>query len=330
MKLSTIRRALRAGTTLTLAAFAAIIMTGTSFAQSPPLTTIRIETPGQDSNALAYYALDMGFFRKHGIDAHIEAIRKGSGAAIAAAVTGKSADIGEGDIIAVAGARSHGIPLALLAPSYLYRSDAPVTALIVAKSSSIHSAKDLDGKTIGAPSLEGPAKVATTKWLKDNGADLSTIKFVEIPQVNMGAAVARGTVAAATTNEPSLTPALEDNRILGYPYDAIGKAVELTAWFATDEWIAKNPAVAQQFNIAMREAAVWANQPANHGRSGAILAGYTGLQPELVAKMRRCSYGEVFDLKMMQPMLDEALAQRSLSTHVDARSLMSRFAAVKP
>jgi NitT/TauT family transport system substrate-binding protein len=303
---------------------------GAGLAQSaPPLATVNIETPGQDSNALAYYALDMGFFRKHGIDAHIEAIRRGSGAAIAAAVTGQSADIGEGDIIAVAGARSHGIPLSLLAPSYLYRSDDPVTALIVAKSSSIRTAKDLDGKTIGEPSLEGPGKVATAKWLKDHGADVSTIKFVEIPQPNMGAAVARGTVAAATTNEPSLTPALEENRVLGYPYDAIGKQVELTAWFASDEWIAKNPAVAQQFIAAMREAAAWANQAPNHGRSGAILAGYSGLPPELIAKMRRSAYGEVFDLQMMQPMLDEALAQHSLATHADARSLISRYASVR-
>ena len=293
------------------------------------LRAITIATPGQDANALAYYAQDMGFFRKHGIDAKVDAIRRGSGAAIAAAVIGKSADIGEADIIAVAAARAHGVGISLLTPSYLYKSDEPVTALIVAKSSDIRTAKDLNGKTIGEPSLEGPGKVATAKWLQENGADLSTIKFVEIPQVNMGAAVARGTVAAATTNEPSLTPALADNRVLGYPYDAIGKQVELTAWFATDDWIAANPVLAHDFAEAMREAAVWADSPANRAASGAILAKYTGQPPDLIATMRRAAYGDVFDTRLMQPILNAALAQHSLAGAVDARSLISKTASIK-
>ena len=91
-------------------------------AQSPPpLTVINIATPGQDFNALAYFAEDMGFLKKHGIEAKFIAVH-GSGPAIAAAVTGKSVDIGEGGVIDIAEARLHGVPLTLVAPSYLYRA----------------------------------------------------------------------------------------------------------------------------------------------------------------------------------------------------------------
>jgi len=314
---------------IALAALCFVATLSSSVAQpAPALTTVTIATPGQDSNALAYFAQDMGFFKKHGIDARFIAVR-GSGSAIAAAVTGKAVDIGEGGIIDVANARIHGIPLLLLAPSYLYQAAAPVTALIVAKSSTVKVAKDLDGKTLGAPSLEGPAKVATYKWLQDNGADVEQIKFVEVPQPGMAAAVERGTVAAATINEPSLTPSLEANRIIGYPYSAIGKEVELTAWFATEDWIATHTALAQQFDAAMREAAVWANTPANRPKSGSIVARYAGISPDVVGKMRRAAYGEVFDLQMMQPFLDAATAQHSLGSHVDARSIISKIATVK-
>jgi NitT/TauT family transport system substrate-binding protein len=314
---------------LALSLLGVVAAMSSSLAQpAPALTTITIATPGQDSNALAYYAQDMGFFKKYGIDAKFVAVR-GSGSGIAAAVTGKAVDIGEGGLVDVANARLHGIPLALLAPSYLYQAAAPVTALIVAKTSAITTAKDLNGKTLGEPSLEGPAKVATYKWLQDNGADVETVKFVEIPQPNMAAAVARGTVAAATINEPSLTSSLDDNRIIGYPYSAIGKNVELTAWFATEDWIGAHVALAQQFASAMHDAAVWANTPANRPKSAAIVAQYTGIAPDVVAKMRRAAYGEIFDAQMMQPFLDAATAQHSLPAHVDARSLLSKTAAIK-
>jgi NitT/TauT family transport system substrate-binding protein len=298
-------------------------------AQSPPpLTVINIATPGQDSNALAYFAEDMGFLKKHGIEAKFIAVH-GSGPAIAAAVTGRSVDIGEGGVIDIAEARLHGVPLTLIAPSYLYRAAAPATALIVAKSSSIKTAKDLNGKTIGEPSISGPAKVATYKWLHDNGADPDSVKFIELPQPSMAAAVGRGTVAAATINEPSLTPSLADNRIVGYPYSAIGKDVELTSWFATEDWVADHAALAAQFVAAMHEAALWANTQVNWPKSGAILAQYAGIPLETVAGMRRAAYGEVFDVTMMQPFLDAATSQKSLSGHIDARSMISKTALVK-
>jgi NitT/TauT family transport system substrate-binding protein len=315
--------------TLALAMLAVLATMSSGAAQSTPaLTTINIATPGQDSNALAYFAQDMGFFKKHGIDAKFIAVR-GSGAAIAAAVTGKSVDIGEAGIIDIAEARLHGVPLTLISPSYLYLATAPATALIAAKSSTVKTAKDLDGKTIGEPSIAGPAKVATYKWLQDNGADPESVKFIELPQPSMAAAVGRGTVAAATINEPSLTPSLEENRIVGYPYSAIGKEVELTAWFTSEDWIAAHPALAAQFVAAMHEAALWANTRANWPRSGAIVAQYTGLPLETVAKMRRAAYGEVFDVTMMQPFLDAAAAQKALSGHIDAQSMISKTALVK-
>ena len=155
---------------------------------------LRIATPGNDGNALAYYAQDTGLFKKYGIDSQIQAIRAGGGPSVASAVAGGSVDIGESDIITVASAREHGIGLVLLAPSFMHRSASPITAIVVAKGSPIRTASDLNGKIIGTPSLSGPAKVATDKWLLKNGADIATIKFVEMPQPSMAAAVVRGTV----------------------------------------------------------------------------------------------------------------------------------------
>jgi NitT/TauT family transport system substrate-binding protein len=298
-------------------------------AQSAAPAVLHIATPGGDGNALAWYAQDTGVFRKYGIDSQIEAIRRGSGAATAAAVAGGSAEIGEGDIIAIAAAREHGIPLTMLAPSFLYRTAEPIAALVVAKTSAIKLAKDLDGSVIGVPSLEGPAKLATQKWLQQHGADVTTIKFVELSPANMAAAVVQGTIAAASLNEPYLAPALERVRELGYPYDAFGKAVQVSAWFARDDWVKAHPDLAGRFARAMRETATWANDPKNRPQSGAILQRYDAFPVEQIGHMRRAAFGERFDPALMQPLLDSAVQQKSIPAPIDARDLISSSATVR-
>ncbi len=295
--------------------------------QAQNLAVVRVATPGNDGNALAYYAYENGTFRKDGIDAQIQTIRAGSGAGIAAAVVGGAVDVGEGDIIAVAAAREHGIPLALIAPSFLHRGPAPVSALVVARASAIRTGADLDGLTIAVPSLTGPAKLATVKCLEKNGTDLGSVKYIELPQTAMAAAIERGTVAAGTTTEPNLAAASDEVRVLGYVYDAIGNPLQVTAWFATEDWIRSNGDVARRFATALRETAAWANKPENHAASAAILQKYTPFPSELLPKMHRASYGEVFDPALMQPLLDVAYEQKSLQKRANARDLLASVAA---
>jgi NitT/TauT family transport system substrate-binding protein len=282
-------------------------------AQTP--SVMRIGTPGNDGNALAYYAFENGYFRNDGIAAQIQTIRAGSGSGVAGAVVGGALDVGEGDIIAVAAAREHGLP--------------PVSALIVAKASAIRNGRDLNGATIAVPSLTGPAKLVTVAWLQKNGADLTSLKFVELPQTAMAAAIARGTVAAATTTEPNLAASLDVARVLGYVYDAIGNPLQVSGWFATEDWIRANTDVARRFDAAIHDAAVWANKPQNRAASAAILQKYTPFASDLLPKMHRSAYGEVFDTTLMQPLLDAAYEQKSLQRRAVAKDLLSPIALVR-
>jgi NitT/TauT family transport system substrate-binding protein len=314
----------RATALIALAAFGASTVR-VAQAQTPPIV-IRIATPGNDGNALCYYAQDLGIFKRYGITSQIQTIRAGSGAGIASAVAGGSVDIGESDITAVANARDHGIPLTLLAPGFMHRGALGTSGIVVAKNASIHTARDLNGLTLAVPSLTGPARVSTMKWLEKNGADLTSIKFVEMPQVAMAAAVAHGTVAAAELNEPALTASFDQLRDIGSPYDAIGNPVQVTAWFATADWVKNNPDAAKRFVGATHEAAVWANNPANAAASGAILEKYTPFPPELLGKMRRAAYGEAFDPALMQPVLDASFDEHSLAHRANARDMISPVA----
>lgn len=311
-----------------LLAAAAIVFSGAavSGADVPGLTTIRIVDAGQDVDAEAFYAQELGIFKKYGINAEITLLRKGGGAAAVAALTGGAADIGEGDIISATLAHQRGIPIVFLAPSGIFRAAAPTTEVVVAKNSPIQSGKDLEGKAIALISPEGPSRIATNLWLESSGAALDKVSFIELPAVDMAANVERGTVAAAVINEPSLVASQSCCRVLANNFQSVGNVWQLNAWYTTADWAAKNPALARKFAQAMREAAQWANNPANHAKSGEILAKYTPFPPELLPKMNRATYGETLDPKTMMPLLNAALKYKALQSAADPKQLISSAA----
>jgi NitT/TauT family transport system substrate-binding protein len=307
---------------------AAIVFSGVTVqgADVPGLTTIRIVDAGQDVDAQAFYAQDLGIFKKYGINADITLLRKGGGAAAVEAVSGGAADIGEGDIVSATNAHQRGIPIVLLAPSGIYRSTAPTTEVIVAKDSPIKSGKDLEGKSIALISPEGPSRIATNLWLESSGAALDKVSFIELPPINMAAAVEHGTVAAAVINEPALVASQSCCRVLANNFASVGNTWQLNAWYSTADWVAKNPVLAHKFAQAMREAAVWGNNPANHAKSGEILSKYTPFPPELLPKMNRATYGETLDPKTMAPLLNAALKYKAIQAAVPASQMISSAA----
>ena len=320
----------RSRSVLALAAlFTVASLAGGSGARAQTLTTIRVGTLGQDANAEAFYAQDLGIFRKYGLDADIQIIRRGGGAAVAAAITGGALDVGDGDIVTVAHAHQHGVSLMLLAPSSLYREGAPTTEVVAVNGSPIKTAKDLEGKTVGIISLEGPSRVATDAWLDANGVDKSQVKYVELPPTEMAAAVDRGTVAAAVINEPALTASRSCCHVIGNPFASVGKEWFITGWFADANWIQKNPDVAKRFVQAIHETALWANDPANHAQSAEILNKYTPFPPALRDRVTRATYGVSFTMPSLQLIIDAALKEKAIDAPLAARAILSPLAPVQ-
>lgn len=301
------------------------LVPGAALAQSTDLTKIHIGTPGGDANAGAWFAEDMGFFKKAGLDATVDIVR-GSGAGGTAAVLGGALDVGEADLIALAAAREHGLPLVVLSPSGTYSATAPTTVLAVAKNSPLKTAKDLVGKTIAVLSLEGPSKVGTSAWLDKNGVSVTDVKLIEMPPTNMGASLERGVIDAATISEPYLTGARDRVRVFASTYDAIAPRFTISAWFTTADWVKKNPAAAKAFVTAMRESNAWANKPENHAASGEILAKHTSISADIIPKITRATYGDLFEVALAQPLIDAGAKYHSLAKSMPAKDMLSSAA----
>jgi NitT/TauT family transport system substrate-binding protein len=281
---------------------AAAVLAFATPAAADDAVTVNVVTNPIDSGAQVFYASDLGWFAKAGLNVQISPGT--NGAAIAAAVAGNAADIGYADIGALAKAHTRGVDFSIIAPAALWDSSAPVNAIVVAKTSPIRSAKDLNGKTIAVPGLGTAAAFVVYAWLDANGADSSTVKFIELPYAAMPAAVEAGRIDAAHVAEPFLSVAKQNDRILASADDAIGKQYLRTVWFARSAWATAHPDIVARFAAVMRQTAIWANDKRNQAKSAAILVAHTKIDPSVVASMTRARYGESLDPSLLEAEID--------------------------
>ena len=176
------------------------------------LATVRCGSVPLDGYGQPYYGVAAGIFRDAGIDLQITDLANSG--AIAAAITGGSLDIGLGSVSQIAGAKEKGLPFTFFAPGAVYSADSPSSELMVEKNSPIRSARDLIGKTVAVDNLTSFTQFATLEWLKKNGVDPASVKFVELPYPAMPAALETGRVDAASIAEPARTVALATARIV--------------------------------------------------------------------------------------------------------------------
>jgi NitT/TauT family transport system substrate-binding protein len=286
-------------------------------APAQTLPTIRIATTPIDLGAEALYADDLGLFKKAGLNVELNILASGS--VVASAVSGGSIDIGQSNIVALASAHANGLPFVIVAPAGYYTSLGPTTELMTAAGGPIHTARDLDGKTIASSALRDLNWVGIQSWLTRNGADVASVKFVEIPMPTACNAVTAGRADAAVISEPYLTFALSNGcRLLAPTHDAIAKTFLVGAWFSTNAWAADHVDAIRRFRAVMVETARWAKT--HHAESAKILERYTKLATP--AGMRRVPFAETAEPAQIQPVIDAAAKYGVLKSAFPASELL--------
>lgn len=279
---------------------------------------VRVGVSPFEAHGDAYYAQDLGLFKRAGLDVEIQ--QYAGGATIVAAIVGGSLQIGAGSPLPVATARERGIPIVLVAPGYLYDSAAPspIDALAVAASSPYRTGRDLDGKTVAVAGVRSVAQLAAYSWIDRNGGDSSSVKAVELPQSAMADAVADGRVDAAEIGDPALSAGIADGkvRIIGKAYDAIAKRLFAAAWFATEDWAAGNADAIRAFTAAINDASAWAVK--NPEAAVAVLGKYMK-----VSFSRAHEYhATTLDPGLIQPLLDAAVKYKMLDRPMNASEII--------
>jgi NitT/TauT family transport system substrate-binding protein len=263
---------------------------------------LRVGTTPSEVAGEIFYGLDGGFFKKAGLDVQIEMLPNGG--AVASALAAGAVDVGLADVMSMVNAHAHGLPFVYLAPGLVNSVTAPTFAVVVAATSPIREAKDLRG-VMAVSGLNNIAQIATAAWIDRNGGDSKAVKFIEMPFPAMLPALASGTIAASSANEPWITSAADaGDRVLIENKNPIAPAFLLGGWATTRDWLQNNASTAARFVTAIRTIAQWANT--HHDDSAPILAKYAKLPLATIAHMRRGDYAERFDPALIQPVIDAA------------------------
>ncbi len=303
------REIIASGTALALAAAASPLRAQTA--------SLRVGTSPSGSYAEPLFFAPAEPALKTGITLDVSLFS--SSTATAAAVVSGALDAGVADPLAIANGVIHGIPFRIFATGAVYTPTTATSYVCVAQSSPIKTAKELNGASLGVVTLQSSMSFVMTKaWLAANGADLSTIHFVEMPYSTMAPALERGTIAAATMGEPYISELPPTVRIFANPYQA---DYATSVWFATESWLKQNPAVARQLTSAIYKVARWAND--HPTETATALATATHQDVARAAKQHRSFYAPDAQLQSIRLALAAGLKFGSISRAVAVEELLA-------
>lgn len=265
------------------------------------LTPVRIGAVPIDAMGVAFFGRDSGTFQSNGIDPQITALSGGS--AIMSAVIGGTLDVGLANTVNVAAAIARNIPIVMIAPAALYSKRDAAPNLMIAKDSPIKAPKDLTGATLGISTLGGFEQLAMWAYLDANNIPRGSVKFAELKFGEMGPALQRGIVAAALLPEPARTDAINAGQVRDFGDAFISIAPEYTTvvWFATKDWVDKNPETVKKLVKGLYAAAQWSNTHTKE--SGDMLAKAAKMDPAVIASMGRMYFATTNDKKYIEPTL---------------------------
>jgi len=304
-------------------AMAVLLLPWRADAQST-LLPLRIATIPSEFAAEVYYAKDLGYFEKAGLDVQITPVQ--SGPAIVAALVGGAADIGYSNILSILIARDKGLPLTIVMPANLYETkSATIGILAVTKNSPLHSGKDFNGKTVAINGLNSMPHLGARNWIDKNGGDSTTVHFIEIPFSNMGPALLSGRIDASgsfdTTSDPDLGKPGDQFRLVAQTFDSVSPNFVSGAWFSSEDFVTTHADATKRFIIALKQAATWAN--AHHHESAVILAKYLNVPADTYENAVRTDFATALKPDTIKPIIDLALRYGVIRAAIEPRAVVS-------
>jgi NitT/TauT family transport system substrate-binding protein len=300
------------------AAAAATVRPTVGWAQTAIPVTV-VMAPTVDATSF-YYAQKADLFARNGLNLTVNVVTSGNLGIVA--VVGGAANIGLSNALSVSQAHQKGVPLVLIAGAGLYDTNAPIVRIFVSNDSPIRTAKDLEDHVVAVSGLHDLLALAVRAWIAQQGVDSTRIRFAEMGQGAMLAALDAKRVDAIAQFEPfsSAADASGHARAIARPYDAIAPSFTVTAWFAHRDWLNAHRDAAQRFAQTIRSACEYSN--AHLADMVPIVAAGSGLPPDVVQKALKAKNAPVVLPTQLQPLIDAAAKFGELTASFPAREVL--------
>jgi NitT/TauT family transport system substrate-binding protein len=260
---------------LTLTSMAAVVPSSVSSA-STKLTTLNVVLIGSSMDVPTVIGMDAGIFAHYGLKLNLSFVA--SPTIVAGDILGGTDQIGFLSTGALISADAAGEGIKYISnievnPSKFLPFPNNSYSLMVASGSSITSAAQLMGKTVGLGVLAGAEALQIAVAVTTAGGDWSKVNKVQVPYANMPAELANGTIAAAGEVQPFST---EPGQQLLTDLDETTAGDAQVGFSATAAYIASHPALVKAFAEAQQESILYTQ--ANYSKiTPVVLAQASGL-----------------------------------------------------
>lgn len=234
--------------------------------------------------APVYLGMKMGFFKKHGIELHLQSGQ--GGAAIVPSVMSGQLQFGFSNVVSLMLADSRGLDLQIVAPGNAStgKEGHDFSAVVVPKGSPIKGPKDLVGKTVAVNTLQNIGDISVRASIAKAGGNPSDVKFVELAFPDVPGALTSHRVDAAWVVEPFLAITRKQGaQVVSWNLVDTAPHLMISGYFAKASYIKSHPQVVKAFVAALKESLAYADGHRDAVRD--IVTTYTRVPKDLAKVM---------------------------------------------
>lgn len=268
--------------------------------------------------AYFWQAQEAGYFEEASLE--VELIPMAGGGEIIPALQSGSVQFGISDAMGVINAANNGIDIEYVTFNASQTEDSPIHSVVV-KDPSIATAADLNGKTVATNASFNTDWTMMRAWLRQGGADLDTITFLELGFTDQLAALDAGTIDAAGMLEPYVTSAEGAGlTAIGNFFTEVQSPSVLSGVAAMVDYVEANPEVVERFVGAIEKAVDDFNADPELARQR--IAENTQIEPALIEQMNLPIWSNATNPAQMQFWIDAAENEGILETDLDPSALL--------
>lgn len=272
-----------------------------------------------------YAAQQLGYFNDAGLDVDLTFANNGN--ELLTALQSGKLDVA----LAIPGiamrAREVGYKVGLVFQNECAHGKPPDTgALVVKPDSPITSIKGLAGKKVAHSGIGTQAWAAVRLVEQKAGLDVNSVQELELGYGQMPGALQQGLVDAVAVVDPftSAILAAKQGKVISWFYvDSVPNQPDGAFW-ASDDWLAKNSATARKFAAAMDKAHRYLNGHPEDAKK--MVAAFTGLRPEQVESMTPIVWNDHVNKADWQKVAQMMIATGVLKQPVDLNALIPAVA----
>jgi NitT/TauT family transport system substrate-binding protein len=243
--------------------------------------------PIQDVAPL-FAAIKEGYFKQQGLE--IDTAPTAGGAVGIPGLLAGAYDIVFTNVVSTVQAKAQGLPIRIIAPASSVGDGSQGdggAGIVVRKGEGIKSGADLAGKSLGVNTQKNIIWLYARAWVQKTGGDPNKVTYREVPFPQMLDALRGKRVDAVFAVDPFVTIAKGDPGLefIASPYISVQPNLDVAQYVASDEFIAKNPETLKRFNAALQMGIGWVSKNLGSKELRDLIAGYTKMNPELLAKM---------------------------------------------